>query len=468
MRSDVTTKRLDPAVLQSLQADFLGQLIQPDDARYDAARAVWNGHIDRRPALIARCRGVADVMAAVRFARERDLLVAVRGGGHAVAGHGTCDGGVVIDLSAMTSCHVAAGNRRIRVEGGAHNAHLDRESQAFGLAATGGVVSHTGVVGLTLGGGIGHLMRKLGLAIDNLVSADLVTADGTFLVASEQENPDLFWGLRGAGANFGIATSLEYRLQPLGPIVFAGLVMWPMELAPRVLRFLRDFGPQAADEVGIMAVLRLAPSLPIVPEELRGKPVVGLVCTYAGPVEQGESVFRPALELARPSVLSLGPRPYTAHQKLMDSAALHGRGYYWQSHKLPELTDEVIDIICDHCSRITSPYSSVPLYTLGGAVARVPDDATAYPDRKANHDINVVASWLPEDREPGRHIEWVRGFFRALEPHARSFTVNFTNDDPTRRLQLAYGDGKWARLSALKSRYDPTNFFRLNANIPPG
>ncbi|HEU4412122.1 MAG TPA: FAD-binding oxidoreductase [Polyangiaceae bacterium] len=464
----MTPTSLDAATIQSLRANFSGELVAPGDRQYDEARAVWNGHIDRRPALVARCRGAADVMAAVRFARERDVRVAVRGGGHAVAGYGTIDGGLVIDLSAMTGCRIDVRHRRARAEGGAHNAHFDREAQAFGLAATGGIVSHTGLVGLTLGGGIGHLMRKFGLAIDNVVSADVVTADGRLVVASEDENPDLFWGLRGAGSNFGIATSVEYDLHPLGPVIYCGLVMWPMESARRVLRFLREFGPQAPDEIGLMAMLRLAPALPVVPPALQGKPIVGLVCTYAGPVEEGERALRVLGELGPPAVMGLGPKPYTAHQKLQDPAVPHGRGYYWKSHKLPSLTDEVIDIICDHCSKITSPLSSVPLYTLGGAVARVPDSATAYPDRKANHDINIVGSWQPDDPAPQRHVAWVRSFFDALAPHAKSFTVNFSNEDAPDRLRVAYGAEKWAQLTALKAKYDPTNFFRHNANIPPG
>jgi FAD/FMN-containing dehydrogenase len=257
---------LDTSTVDALDADFLGELVRPGDPAYDDTRKIWNGHIDRRPALIARCRGVADVIAAVRFAREHDLLTAVRGGGHAIAGHALCDDGIVIDLSLMTGSRVDPLARTIRVEGGCLNSHVDRESQAFGLAVTGGIVSHTGVAGLTLGGGIGNIMRKCGLTIDNLRSCDVVTADGEFVVASEQENPDLFWGLRGGGGNFGVVTSFEFQLHPLGPTVLAGLLAWPMDDAPRVLRFLRDFVADAPDEIGLMGNLRLAPPLPVVPE----------------------------------------------------------------------------------------------------------------------------------------------------------------------------------------------------------
>jgi FAD/FMN-containing dehydrogenase len=463
------TASLDEAAGNGLAANLLGELVRPGDGAYDDVRKIWNGFIDRRPALIARCRGVADVMAAVRFAREHDLPASVRGGGHAVAGYAVCDDGLLIDLSAMTGSRVDPLARTIRVEGGCLNAHLDRESEVFGLATTGGIVSHTGIGGLTLGGGIGHLMRKLGLAIDNLRSCDVVTADGELTVASETENADLFWGLRGGGGNFGVVTNFEFQLHPVGPTVLAGMVMWPMDEAVEVLRLLREFAADAPDEVGILGNLRLAPPLPIVPEEFHGKPVVGLVLTYAGPVEEGERVLRPIREFRNPVVDAVTPKPYVAHQMMFDPALPHGRHYYWKSHKLATLDDDVIDIVVDRCSEITSPLSSVPIFTLGGAVARVPAEATAFPNRDALHDINIVASWLPEHAgEADRHIAWVRDFFTALEPHSRGVYVNFTNEDPSDRVRsAAYSPEQWRRLVALKAKYDPTNFFRFNANIPP-
>ena len=459
---------IDSTAIEGLAAGFSGDLLGQDDAGYDDARQVWNGHIQRRPALIARCRGVADVIAAVRFGREHDLLTSVRGGAHAVAGHAVCDGGLVIDLSAMTGTRVDPLGQTVRVEGGCLNSHLDRESQAFGLATTGGIVSHTGVAGLTLGGGIGHLMRKFGLSIDALRSCDVVTADGDFVVASEQENAELFWGLRGGGGNFGVVTSFEFGLFPLGPTVLAGMLAWPMDDAPKVLRFLRDFIADAPDEVGLMGNLRLAPPLPVVPEALHGKPIVALVATYAGPVEEGERALAPLRELATPAVDALAPKPYVAHQKMFDPALPHGRHYYWKSHKLGPLTDDIIDVVVEHCSRITSPLSTVPIFSLGGAVARVDEDSTAFPYRDASHDINIVASWLPEQvGDADRHIDWVRTLFAALEPHSRGVYVNFTSDDAADRVRVAYTDQQWARLTALKAKYDPTNFFRMNANIRP-
>src|SRR5688572_18497774 len=269
-----------------LQRSFLGELIGPDDARYDAARKVWNADIDRRPALIARCKGVADVVAAVLFAREHDMLVAVRGGAHSIAGHSVCDGGLVIDLSAMTGARVDPARRTIRVQGGCLNEHLDRESQLFGLATTGGIVSHTGVAGLTLGGGIGHLMRRCGLAIDNLLSCDVVTADGSHRIANAAENASLFWGLRGGGGNFGVVTSFEFRLHPVGPQILGGMLAWPLEHAPRVLRLLDDFAAEASDDIGLMGSLRQVPPLPHLPAALHGQPIVAIIPTWTGPLER--------------------------------------------------------------------------------------------------------------------------------------------------------------------------------------
>ena len=457
---------IDKAAVSGLAANFQGQLIQPGDPTYDSVRQIWNGQIQRKPALIARCSGVADVIAAVRFGREHALRPSVRGGGHAVAGHAICHDGLVVDLSTMTGSRVDPASQTIQVQGGCLNAHLDRESQAFGLAATTGFVSHTGIGGLTLGGGIGHLMRKFGLAIDALRSCDVVTADGDFVVANDRENADLFWGLRGGGGNFGIVTNFTFELQPLGPTVLAGMVVWPMDDARLVLRFLREFLADAPDEVGIMANLRLAPPLPIIPAELHGKPIIALIATYAGPVHEGEKILRRIREVATPAVSAIVPKLYAAHQRMFDAAVPHGRHYYWKAHKLGPLTDQIIDVVAEHCAQITSPLSTVPIFSFGGAVARVPSDATAFANRDAAHDISIVASWLPEDiSEANRHIDWVRRFFNALQPHSRGVYVNFMSDDAGDRIRVAYSDQQWIRLTALKAKYDRTNFFRMNANI---
>ena len=458
---------IDGVAVDRLAASFAGELIRPDDPAYDDARQIWNGHIQRRPVLIARCSGVADVMAVVRFCRDHGLPASVRGGGHAVAGHAISDGGVVIDLSPMTGTRVDPMARTIQLQGGCLNAHLDREAQAFGLAATGGIVSHTGIGGLTLGGGLGHLMRRFGLAIDSLRACDVVTADGEFVTASDDENPELFWGLRGGGGNFGIVTSFTMALQPLDPTVLAGMVAWPMDRAPEVLSFLRDFIAVAPDEVGLMANLRLAPALPFVPEQQWGRPIVALVVTYAGPVDVGREVLAPMRALPRPAFDTVAPTSYVAHQRLFDASYPHGRHYYWKSHRLGPLTDDIIDVLVDHAGRITSPLSALPLFSFGGAMARVAEDATAFPNRDAAHDLNIVASWLPQDvGEADRHIAWVRGLFHDLEPYSRGVYVNFTSDDAAERVRQAYSDQQWRRLTAIKAKYDPTNFFRMNANIP--
>ena len=462
---------IDSAAIQalaSLASTFCGRLVQPADEGYDDARQIWNGHIQRHPTLIAQCSGAADVMAIVRFCREHDLPASVRGGGHAVAGHAIRDGGVVIDLSAMTGTRVDPVARTIQVEGGCLNEHLDREAQAFGLAATGGIVSHTGIGGLTLGGGLGHLMRKLGLAIDSLRSCDVVTADGELVVANADNEPELYWGLRGGGGNFGVVTSFTFDLEPLGPEVLAGMVAWPMDQAPQVLRFLRDYMADAPDEVGLMANLRLAPALPIVPEELHGRPIVALIPTYAGPVDEGRAALKVLQELPQPAFDAIAPKPYLAHQKMFDAALPHGRHYYWKSHKLGRLSDELIDVIVEQSAGVTSPLTTVPIFCFGGAVARVPEEATAFPYRDAAHDINVVASWLPDapPEEADRHIAWVRGFHKAVEPHSRGVYVNFTSDDAAERVREAYSEPQWKRLTQLKATWDPTNFFDMNANIP--
>jgi FAD/FMN-containing dehydrogenase len=407
------------------------------------------------------------VLAAVRFARERNLAVAVRGGGHAVAGHAVCDDGVVIDLASMSGVRVDPLCATARAEGGCVWRDVDHETQSFGLAVTGGIVTHTGIGGLTLGGGIGHLMRRFGLTIDNVISCDVVTADGDRLVASDDEHPELFWGLRGGGGNFGIVTSFEYRLHAVGPTVLAGVLAWPMTEATAVLRRFRDFAAEAPDEVGIMANLRLAPPLPIFPEELHGEPIVALIVCYVGGVDEGESVLRPLREFHNPAVDGVAPKPYVAHQAMFDPAYPHGRHYYWKAWKLPPLSDAAIDTIVEHASAITSPLSAVPIFTLGGAVARVADDATAFTGRGAAHDINFVASWLPDDPEPELHKNWARAAWEAMRPFSDGVYVNFIHDEPSAHVRVAYGQDKYDRLVALKSKYDPDNFFRFNQNITP-
>jgi FAD/FMN-containing dehydrogenase len=445
---------------------FDGELLGPGDAAYDEARTVWNGAIDRRPAIIARCTSPGDVAAAVRLARERELPVAVRGGGHSIGGLSVCDGGLVIDLSPMRQVVVDPAARTARADAGVLWGELDAATQAHGMATVGGIVTHTGIAGLTLGGGIGWLMRKHGAVVDNLLAADVVTVDGEAIRATE--DPDLFWGLRGGGGNFGIVTSFEYRLHEVGPDVLAGPMYFALEDAPEVLRFYRDFATEAPDELTTICNLRPAPPLPLIPEELHGRPVLMVGACYAGPLERGEALLRPLRRFGRPVVDAIGPRPYTELQRLFDPTVPHGWHYHWKTHELPPLEDRAIDLLCEQAARITSPRSYIIVFQLGGAVARVPADATAFTQRDAAHNVNINAVWLPDDPEPELHVRWADEAFQALAPVARPRAyVNFLADEPQQRVRAAYGPETYDRLVALKRRYDPGNVLRLNQNIAP-
>jgi FAD/FMN-containing dehydrogenase len=443
-------------------------MVGPDDDGYDAARAVWNGAIDRRPACVAGCTGVADVVAAVRFARERDLLVAVRSGGHGVGGHAVCDGGLVIDLSPMKGIRVDAAARTARAEAGVLWGELDRETQLHGLATVGGIVTHTGIAGLTLGGGIGWLTRKHGATVDNLLSADLVTAEGELVTVSADQHADLFWGVRGGGGNFGVVTSFEYRLHPVGPTVLAGPIFHPFEDASQVLRFYREFAAAAPDELTTIFELSVAPPFPFLPEDVHGEPIVMVGACYAGALEDGVEVVRPLKEFGSPIADLLEPKLYTALQAMFDPMVPHGWQRYWKSVELPPLTDDAIDTLVEHAAAFTSPKSYCIVFQLGGALARVGEGETAYSQRDAAHNVNINAVWTPDDPEGGRHVAWARDFFAALQPHAGGRVyVNFLGDEGAERVRQAYGDRQYERLAELKRAYDPTNFFRLNQNIEP-
>jgi FAD/FMN-containing dehydrogenase len=451
-----------------LRAGVRGPVILPADPGYDAARAIWNGAIDRRPACIVRCTGVADVVAAVDFARERDLLVAVRSGGHGVGGHALCDGGVVIDLSPMKGIRVDPVARTARAEAGVLWGELDRETQLHGLATVGGIVTHTGIAGLTLGGGIGWLMRKHGATVDNLLSADVVTARGEIVTASEEENPDLFWAIRGGGGNFGVVTSFEYRLHPVGPVVLAGPVFHLLEDAPEVLRFYREFIAGAPDELTTIFELSVAPPAPFLPEEVHGKQVVMVGACYAGSPDEGAEVVRPLKQFGRPIVDLLEPKRYTALQSMFDPMVPHGWHRYWKSVELPPLTDTAIDTLVEYAPAVTSPKSYCIVFQLGGALARVGEDETAFSQRDAAHNVNINAVWTDEHPDADRHIAWTRGFFDAMQPHAGGRVyLNFLGEEGGDRVRQAYGARTYERLVQLKRAYDPTNFFRLNQNIEP-
>jgi len=458
--------KLDETAVAELEGALRGELIPASHPAYDEQRRIWNGSIDRHPALIARCTGVADVIAAVRFGRQAGVDVAVRGGGHSFPGYSTADGALLIDLGPMKGIRVDPEKRIARAQAGVLLGELDRETQQFGLAVPAGIVTHTGLAGLTLGGGIGWLMRKFGLTVDQLLSVDVVTADGELVTASEDVNPDLFWGIRGGGGNFGIVTEFEFRLNPLGPEVVAGPIFWRMEDSPEVLRYYREWLADCPDELMTIVLHRKAPPLPFVPEELHGEPVVVVICCYAGPVEEGEQVVRPMKEFGSPIVDLCEPKPFLVHQAMFDPSFPHFRWYYFKSCDVAELTDEVIDITVEHTSRIQSPFTSFPIWQMGGAVSRVGEDETAFSGRNAGFTYNIGACTEgPDGFEEER--DWVRTFWSALEPHQMGVYVNFLGDEGQERVQESYGAEKYARLQELKRRYDPENFFRINQNIPP-
>ncbi|GAA1683982.1 FAD-binding oxidoreductase [Kribbella yunnanensis] len=446
--------------------DFSGELVRPGDPPYDELRAVWNGSIDRRPGVIARCTGVADIRSALATARRTGGPVAVRGGGHSFPGHSTCDGGLLIDLGLLKGIRVDPVRRTARAQGGVLLGELDRETQAFGLAVPSGIVTHTGLAGLTLGGGIGWLMRKYGLTIDNLLSVDVVTAEGELVTASEEVNADLFWGIRGGGGNFGIVTEFEFRLHPVGPIVYGGLVAWPMDRSPELMRHYRDWLTDVPDELTTAVIHRWLPSSPMIPAELHGRPVVAVVACYTGPVEEGERLLAPLKAFAPPLLDRCTPTPYLTLQSMLDPSFPHGRWYYMRACDVAELTDDVIDVVAARGLAIDSPYTSFPVFHLGGAISRVSADSTAFGGRTSGHTVNFVGATLgPEGFEAQR--DWVRTSWQALEPHQSGVYVNFLTDEGSARIRSAYGPATYDRLQALKQKYDPGNLFHLNQNIPP-
>jgi FAD/FMN-containing dehydrogenase len=448
--------RIDERTLRSLSAALSGPVIAPGHAEYDDARKVWNGMIDRTPALIVRCAGVPDIIESVRFAREHGLVVAVRGGGHSVAGHGTCDGGLVVDLSPMKGIAVDPAGRSVRAEPGLRWGEFDRTTQAHGLAVTGGLISDTGIAGLTLGGGIGWLMRKHGLTSDNLLSTDLVTADGDTLTVDPEREAELFWGLQRGGGNFGIVSSFRYRLHEVGPIVLAGMVLHRMERAAELLRFYREFTDGAPKELTSLVILRRLPALASLPPFLHGAPVIGIAVCWAGNHEEGERVLAPLRGFGPPLSDGISLKPYVKHQTLFDAAQAPGRHNWWKSENFPALSDGLADALVDGGANLSSGLSVIALYQMGGE-ARLGDAAFV---------LNIQSTWTDPAESDG-HVEWTRSLWRAVRPFATGATyVNFLGNEPADRVQSAYRSD-YDRLVALKNRYDPSNFFRLNQNIRP-
>ena len=459
---------LDKTKIEAFAQRFQGKLIQPGDADYDETRSIWNGIIDKHPALIARSTGTADVLEAVNFARENNLLIAVRGGGHNVAGNAVCDNGLMIDLSEMKGIHVNPKERTVRVQPGAIWREVDRETQVFGLAVPSGIVSETGVAGLTLGGGFGWMTRKHGFTIDNVISLDVVTADGRILKASESENPDLFWGMRGGGGNFGIAVSFEFQMHPVGPEVLAGPIIYPLEAASDVLRFYREFTASAPKELGSMVVFRTAPPTPYIPEGLRGKPVIVVIATYVGNTEDGQRVLQPLREFGTPLFDGIGVKPYITHQKSLDPGQPHGHRYYWKSEYAHEISDNAIETLIAYAANMTSPSSRLAVFHLGGAIRQYDEQAMAVSHRDAEYVFGINNGWanaLDDEKE----IQWTNDLWTAIRPFSTGGVyVNFLSaDEGQERVRAAYGPEKYDRLVKLKNQYDPNNLFRLNQNIKP-
>jgi FAD/FMN-containing dehydrogenase len=453
------SRQVSPEAVAALREVFRGELVGTGDPGYEDARRVWNGNIDRRPALVARCHGVADVQRAVSFARAQGLLVSVRGGGHSAPGYGTNDDGLVIDLSAMKGIRVDPEARTAQAEGGVLWRELDRETQAVGLATTGGTVSNTGIGGLTLGGGLGWLMGKHGLTVDNLISADVVTADAELHTVSTEREPDLFWALRGGCGNFGVVTSFEFRLHPVGQIL-GGLVVYPLDQAADVARFYRDLCPALPDEAEAY--------MAFITEPQAGVPVVAMILGYNGPIDEGEKVLAPARQFGQPVADLVGPMPYAVRQTLLDEPnARNGLHRYWRSAFAGHLSDQFIDIAVEAASSFTSPLSAMVFFYMHGAAARVPAADTAFSARHAQWDIDLVGQW-DNPAESDRHIGWVRTTWDKMTPlmDDRAYINHIAADDPADKVRASYG-ANHGRLRQLKAQYDPTNLFRMNPNITP-
>ncbi|MBT2389776.1 FAD-binding oxidoreductase [Streptomyces sp. ISL-1] len=457
---------LGDATIGELEAALRGEVVRPGDPSYDEARAIWNAAHDRKPALVVRCAGTADVIRAVEFARSQDLPVAVRGGAHSIAGFSTCDGGIVIDLSAMKGARVDPERRRVVAQPGMTWGDLDHETQAFGLAVTGGLVSTTGISGFTLGGGVGWLVRRHGLASDNLVAADVVTADGRLVHASAEENPDLFWALRGGGGNFGVVTSLEYELHLVGPQVLAGLIFYPAAEAQQVITRWRDLTAEMPDELTTLVNLTTAPPLPFLPEEVHGTRVVVVAGMYSGAIEAGEAAVRPLRTLGTPIADLMGPMPYVGMQSLLDPLWTPGAHNYFTSAFI-EASGTAIDALTRLHLTTPTPSSELHLHQLGGAFGRIPADATAFSQRDAGFLCNVIAR-SPEPTGFDEHAEWARGGREEIARHGRGAAyVNFTGDAAEDKVRASYPGAVYDRLVQVKDKYDPTNLFRLNQNIRP-
>jgi FAD/FMN-containing dehydrogenase len=456
---------LDKASLDEFRISLRGELIHPQDEGYDAARKVYNGMIDRRPRLIARCSDVGDIISAVKFARENNLLLAVRGGGHNGAGLGVCDDGLVIDLSKRRGTRVDPKKRTVQVESGCTWGDVDHATHVFGLAVPCGIISTTGVAGLTLGGGHGYLTRKFGLTIDNLLEADVVLADGSFVTASAGENEDLYWALRGGGGNFGVVASFTFKAYPVST-VYAGPMLWPLDKAVQVMEWYREFLPKAPEEMfGFLAFLNVPPAPPF-PEHLHGKTMCGVVWCYSGPINEAEKAFKPIRQIGPPAVDFVGPMPYPMLQTLFDPLLPTGLQWYWKGDFVNELSDEAIKLHLKYGSELPSLLSTMHLYPIDGAPQRVKRNDTAFSFREARWSM-VIAGIDPDPTNKDRITKWAKTYWEALHPYsAGGAYVNFMMEEGQNRVEATYRDN-YKRLSQIKRKYDPMNLFRVNQNIPP-
>jgi FAD/FMN-containing dehydrogenase len=467
IKTSGTEAVLEESAVAALAKSLRGVLLTSDSPGYDEARTIWNAMIDRRPGVIVRCAGTADVMGAVEFARKNELLVSVKGGGHNIAGHAVCDGGLMIDLSPMKSVRIDPKARRALVEPGVSLGDFDFEAQAFGLATPLGINSTTGVAGLTLGGGFGWLTPKYGMTVDNLVSADVVTADARLVRASKSENADLFWGIRGGGGNFGIVTCFEFQLHPVGPEVFAGVMVFPLAQAKAVLKQYAEFVETMPDDLSVWAVLRPAPPLPFLPPEVHGKEVVVLAVFYAGEPAQAERLIEPLRSFGKAYGEHLGPQPYLAWQRTFDPLLTPGVRNYWKSHNFTSLSDGALDTLIEYAGKFPSPQCEIFIGLLGGQAARVASDETAYSHRDTRFVLNVHSRWEKAE-EDQRCILWAREFFKAAAAYGTGGVyVNFMTQEEIARVPAAYSPEVWQRLVELKNKWDPTNLFRMNQNIKP-
>jgi FAD/FMN-containing dehydrogenase len=447
---------------------FRGPLLLQGDEPYDGARAIWNAMYDRCPGVIAQCRGVADVQTAIAFARENGITPAVRGGGHGAPGYAICDDGMVIDVSLMKGMWVDPATRTARAEAGLTWGEFDRETQLHGLATPGGAVSTTGIAGLTLGGGYGFLSRKYGLTCDNVLSFDVVTAEGELVVASEEENSELYWALRGGGGNFGVVTSFKYQLHRVGPTVLAGVVIHPIENAREVLQFYREFGATAPRELGLNCFIVHAAPLPGVPEEMYWKQVIIPMCCWHGPLDEGEEVIRPLREFGPPAVDLIGQIPYTGIQSMLDEVGRAGRRSYWKSGYMSELSDGAIDTVLEWAPRIPCKESLIEINTIGGAISDMAEDGTACSHRDARYNHLIVSMW-DDPGEDDANLGYPQESFDAMAPHHDGGVyVNFLSVEGADRVRAAYDPDVYGRLVEVKRRYDPDNLFQRNQNIPPG